>query len=322
MSSISFWAQDQNARASASALNAQLDAQNASAAKIFSSGSSSTTPTNVLSAATSTSNSIINPIGQIFLNSSLGAAVLAAQEGSGRVNKQTAQVNTSTTRPAGDLSSQVTFAGSLGVNFGAAGPAIGGAYHFVSGANLQAAFTAAFGAKRSEGETINTVSVVGNTMTGSTSGPHAHDVFNLTLDPSTGMFTFKLLAPIDQSTKKGSYNAVFLQGLMQAVSATGQKMQLPSIELDVYNDYGSVTSQGNWALLHEGSLTYNAPNGIASSTSSTSSGTSGSSASTGTSTSSTAKTPYKPPTNPLTGYAYTTSTSAGLGVINSVNIFS
>jgi len=320
MTSISFWAQDQNARIAAAALNDQLDAANATAAKMFSAGASSTAaPTNVMSAAASTSNSIINSFGQIFLNSSMGAAVLAAQEGSDRINHQTAQLNTSTIRPAGDLSSQVTFQGSLGVDFGSAGPAPGGAYHFVSGADLTAAFKVAFGAKTSEGEKIDTVSVVGNTMTGSTSGPNAHDVFNLTLHPSSGMYTFQLVAPIDQSTKKGSYNAIYLQGLMQAVSATGQKMKLPTIEMDVYNDYGSVNSQGNWALLHEGSLTYNAPNGIASSAT-TSSGSSGSSTS-ATSSASSAKT-YTPPINPLTGYAYTASSSSALGVINSVNIFS
>jgi len=321
MTSISFWAQDQAALASRAATNDQLDAMNKSAAKLFSGPPASTTaPTNVLAAATSTSNSIVNGFGLISLNFSMNSAVLAAQEGNDRVNKQTANLNTSQTRPNGDLSSQVTFQGSLGVNFGAAGPAIGGAYRFQSGSNLQTAFQAAFGSKKSEGEAVDTVSVLGNTMTGSTSGPNAHNVFNLTLDPQTGMYTFQLLAPIDQSTKKGSFNTIFLQGLMQATNATGQKMSLPSIEMDVYNDYGAVQSQGNWALLHEGSLTYQAPNGLSTSTSTSSTSSSTSSSSTSSSTSK--KTPYKPPTNPLTGYAYVTSTSAGLGVINSLNIFS
>ncbi len=318
MTSVSFWTQDQNQWAANAALNKTLSDQNASAAKLFSAGTSSTSaPANVIAAATSTSNSIVNGIGMAYLNYSMNSAVLAAQEGNDRVNKQTANVNTSLTRPAGDLSSQVTFDGSLGVNFGSDGPAMGGAYRFVSGSALQSAFQVAFGSKKSEGEAIDTVSVVGNTMTGSTSGANAHNVFTLTLDPNTGTFSFQLLAPIDQSTKKGSYNAIYLQGLMQATSATGQKMPLPTIELDVYNDYGSVTSQGNWALLHEGSLTYQAPNGLSTSTSSSSTTSSTSSTST-----SGKKAAYKPPTNPLTGYAYTTSTSAGLGVINSVNIFS
>ena len=314
--SISFWAQNESARASAAALNAQFDAQNAAAAKIFAAGSNNTTPTGVLNAATSSSNSIVNGFGRIFLNSSMSSAVLAAQAGNDRVNKQTAQVNTSTTRPAGDLSSQVTFSGSLGVNFGAAGPAQGGAYHFRSGADLQNAFKVAFGAKTSEGATIDTVSVLGNTMTGSTSGANAHDVFKLTLHPDTGMYTFQLVAPIDQTTRKGSFNSIFLQGLMQAVNAKGQKMPLPSVEMDVYNDYGSAANQGNWALLHEGSLTYNAPNGLSTDTSSTSASgtTSGGSSS--------AKKTYTPPTNPLTGYAYTKATAAIRGVINSINLFS
>ena len=320
MSSISFWAQDQAALASRAATNDQLDAINRSGAKLFSGPPASTTgPTNVLAAATTTSNSIVNGFGLISLNFAMNSAVLAAQEGSNRVNKQTANLNTSLTRPAGDLSSQVTFQGSLGVNFGAAGPAMGGAYHFLSGSDLQTAFTAAFGSKKSEGEAVDTVSVLGNTMTGSTSGANAHDVFKLTLNPNSGLYTFQLLAPIDQSTKKGSFNKIFLQGLMQATSANGQKMLMPSIEMDVYNDYGAVQSQGNWALLHEGSLTYQAPNGLA-----TTSSTSSSSSTTSSSTASTAskKTAYKAPINPLTGYSYTTSTSAGLGVINSLNIFS
>lgn len=315
---VSFWQQNQNARAAAAAANDQLDAANAAAAKLFSAGTSSTLSASVLTDPSSNSNSIINSFGQIFLNASMNAAVLAAQEGNDRVNAQTAKINTSTKKPAGDLSSQVTFQGSLGINFGSAGPASGGAYRFVSGTNLDAAFKVAFGAKRSEGEVIDKVSVVGNTMTGSTSGPNAHDVFTLTLMPDTGLYTFKLLAPIDQTTKKGSYNAVYLQGLMQATDANGHKMAMPTVEMDVYNDYGSVSNQGNWALLHEGSLTYNAPNGISSS--STSTATSSSSGST--STSAAAKKAYTPPTDPKTLHGYTTSTSAALGVINSVNIFS
>ena len=154
-------------------------------------------------------------------------------------------------------------------------------------------------------------------MTGSTSGPNAHDVFTLTLHPDSGMYTFQLLAPIDQKTTKGSFNSVYLQSLFQAVSSTGQKMQMPTVEMDIYNDYGTAQSQGNWALLHEGSLTYKDPNSIDLSNSDAVSAATGSGSS-----ASTSPTPYKPPTDPRTTYGYTTSTSAGLGVINSVNIFS
>jgi hypothetical protein len=196
---------------------------------------------------------------------------------------------------------------------------MGGGYSFKSGAAMQTAFQVAFGSKTSEGETIDTVSQLGNTITGSTSGPNAHDVFTLTLHPDTGLYTFQLLAPIDQKTTAGSYNSIYLGGLMQATTASGQHPSLPTIEMDVYNDYGSVSSQGNWALLHEGSLTYNAPNGVAT-TSSSSSSTSSTSSSSSSSTSSTST--YTPPTDPRTQYQYTTSTSAALASINSVNIFS
>jgi len=46
---------------------------------------------------------------------------------------------------------------------------------------LKTNFKAAFGAKMSNGEFIDTYSILGNTLTGSTSGPNAHDVFTLTL---------------------------------------------------------------------------------------------------------------------------------------------
>jgi hypothetical protein len=316
MSSISFWAQNQAAHAAASAANDRLFSDT-SVAKLFTSGNPSASQIpSVLS--TPSPYAVINAFGQAFLNGSMNRAILAAQEGADRVKVLTAQQQgNSLPPPSGDLSSQVTFSGSLGVNFGKDGPAAGGAYHFVSGAALQTNFKAAFGAKMSEGELIDTMSVLGNTMTGSTSGPNAHDVFTLTLHPDSGMYTFQLLAPIDQKTTKGSFNSVYLQSLFQAVSSTGQKMQMPTVEMDIYNDYGTAQSQGNWALLHEGSLTYKDPNSIDLSNSDAVSAATGSGSS-----ASTSPTPYKPPTDPRTTYGYTTSTSASLGVINSVNIFS
>jgi hypothetical protein len=204
------------------------------------------------------------------------------------------------------------------VNFGASGPAQGGGYQFVSGDALKTNFKAAFGAKLSEGEFIDTYSMLGNTLTGSTSGPNAHDVFTLTLHPDTGLYTFKLLAPIDQKTTKGSFNSVFLQSLFQATNANGQKQSIPTVELDIYNDYGSVQSKGNWALLHEGSLTWKDPNSVSLSNTDAVSAATGS----GSTSSKSSTTPYKAPTDPRTTYGYTSSTSAALGVINSVNIFS
>jgi len=315
--SISFWAQNEATRAAASAANDRLF-NSTTVSKLFTSGNPNAgTAPSVLSAPNP--NSIINTFGQIYLSASLNGAILAAQQGNDRVKALTAkQQGNSAPPPAGDLSSQVTFSGSLGVNFGTDGPPAGGGYRFVSGAALQANFKAAFGAKMSNGEFIDTVSMVGNTMTGSTSGPNAHDVFTLTLHPDTGLYTFKLLAPIDQKTTKGSFNSVFLQSLFQAVTSTGQQMRLPTVELDIYNDYGSVQSQGNWALLHEGSLTYKDPSTVTLSNTDAVSAATGS----GSATTSSSSQTYKPPTDPRTAYGYTTSTSAALGVINSVNIFS
>jgi hypothetical protein len=318
MSSISFYAQNQAAHAAATAANDRLF-NDTTVSKLFTSGnpSASTVPS-VL--RTQNPYSIINTFGQIFLNGAMNRAVLAAQEGNDRVKTLTAQQQgNSSPPPAGDLSSQVTFSGSLGVNFGPDGPAQGGGYHFVSGAALQTNFKAAFGAKMSNGEFIDTVSVLGNTMTGSTSGPNAHDVFTLTLHPDSGLYTFQLLAPIDQKTTKGSFNSVFLNGLFTAVSSTGQKQTIPTVEMDIYNDYGSVQSQGNWALLHEGALTYKDASTVT--LSNTAAVASATGASTSSTSSSSSKT-YTVPTDPRTTYGYTTSTSAALGVINSVNIFS
>jgi hypothetical protein len=308
--SISFYAQNQSSRAAASAANDRLFSSDT--AKLFSKGnpSASSVP-NVMT--TPDPFAVVDGFGQAYLNHAMNSAIMAAQEGNDRVTKQNATLNTSTERPAGDLSSQVTFSGSLGVDFGTDGPPAGGGYGFLSGDDLKTAFKVAVGAKFSNGEQIDTVSTVGNTLTGSTSGADAHDVFTLTLHPDSGLYTFQLLAPIDQKTTKGAYSAIFLQGLMQAKTATGQKMSLPTIELDVYNDYGAVQSQGNWALLHEGSLTYQDPSTIQSSSSSAASGS--------TSATSTPA-PYTVPTDSRTMRGYTTSTSAALGVINSVNIFS
>jgi hypothetical protein len=313
MSSISFWAQNQAAHGAAAAAHDRIF-NDTSVSKLFTGGNPSASKTpNVMS--TESPYAVINTFGQVFLNSSLSRAILAAQEGNDRVKALTAkQQGNGLPPPSGDLSSQVTFSGSLGVNFGPDGPAQGGGYHFVSGAALKANFKASFGAKMSNGEFIDTYSILGNTLTGSTSGPDAHDVFTLTLHPDSGLYTFKLLAPIDQKTTKGSFNKVFLNSLFQAVSSTGQKQSIPTVEMDVYNDYGSVQSQGNWALLHEGSLTYKDPNSV------TLSNTDAVANATGSSTS--AAKAYTVPTDPRTTYGYTTSTSAGLGVINSVNIFS
>lgn len=305
--SVSFWTLNQNARAAAASANDRLFSDT-TVSKLFT--KANPTASTIPNALTPTDPyAIINGFGQAFLTHSMSAAILAATAGNDRVAAETAKAkNQLTTKPTGDLSNQVTFSGALSADFGADGPAMGGGYRFLSGADLKAAFKVAVGAKMSDGETIDTVSVSGNTLTGSTSGANAHDVFTLTLHPDSGLYTFKLVAPVDQSTKKGSYNSIYLRGLMQAVTSTGKKVQLPNIEVDVYNDLGPATNKGNWAILHEAALTYKDP-----STTTT----------TSTATTTTKKvTTYTVPTDSRTLHGYTTWTSAALGVINSVNIFS
>ncbi len=316
MSSISFWAQNQASHAAAQAANDRFF-NDTSVSKLFTGGNpSASTTASVMS--TPSPYAVINSFGQAFLNASMNRAILAAQEANDRVKALTAkQQGSGLPPPSGDLSSQVTFSGSLGIDFGPSGPAQGGGYHFVSGTALATNFKAAFGAKMSNGEFIDTYSILGNTLTGSTSGPNAHDVFTLTLHPDSGLYTFQLLAPIDQKTTKGSFNAVYLNSLFEAVNTNGQKQTIPTVEIDIYNNYGTAQSQGNWALLHEGSLTYKDPSTVNLGNTDAVAAATGSA-----STSASSKTTYKPPTDPRTTYGYTTSTSAGLGVINSVNIFS
>jgi hypothetical protein len=305
MAGISFWAQNQAARASSAAANDRLFSDN-TAYRLFTKGNpgASSVPS-ILSQPDPYS--IINGFGQAFLNHSMSTAILAAQAGKDRVDQKTAEAtNRVATKPLGDYSSQVTFSAVLSADFGPDGPAMGGGYRFLSGKDLKDAFKIAVGAKKSNGETIDTVSVLGDTLTGSTSGPNAHDVFTLKLNRQNGIYEFKLLAPIDQSTKKGSYNSIYLRGLMEAVTAKGQKVQLPNIEIDVYNDFGVASGKGHWGILHEAALTYQDPSTVQATKSDTPA----------------KKTAYTAPMDSRTLRGYTSNTSAALGVINSVNVFS
>jgi hypothetical protein len=316
-SSISFWKQNDAYRAASASANDQLF-NDTTASKLFTKAnpSASTVP----SVLTPTDPyAIINGFGQAVLNHSMSAAILAAKAANDRVAKQTTAANNQmTTKPVGDHSVDVTFSGALSVNFGADGPAMGGGYGFLSGKDLKTAFKAAVGSKKSNGEAVDTVRVEGETLIGSTSGANAHDVFTLTLHKDSGLYTFQLLAPIDQKTTKGSYSAIYLNGLMQARSATGQKMSLPKVEVDVYNDLGMASSKKNWGLLHEAALTYKDPSTTSSSTTTSSTTTT----TTSSSSTKTTKTAYTAPTDTRTNYAYTSNPSAALGVINAVNIFS
>jgi hypothetical protein len=308
MSSISFWRQNEAARAAYASANDSFYSDTSN--KLFTKGNPSASTVPSVMTPTDTT-SIINGFGQAVLNQSMNAAILYAQMGKERVQRQAVEAASQTaTKPIGDYSSQVTWSGALKVDFGADGQPMGGGYGFVAGKELKDAFKVAFGAKKSNGETIDTVRIEGNTLIGSTSGEKAHDVFTLSLKKESGLYTFKLLAPIDQVSKKGSYNAVYLRSLMRATSATGEKLQLPEIEIDIYNDYGEAEGKGNWGLLHEASLTYVDPNTV--DTSSTSTDSSSSSKSTA----------YTVPTDSRTLHGYTTNPSAAWAVINSVNIFS
>src|SRR5215813_6482528 len=107
MAGISFFAQNEASHAAAAAANDRLF-NSAQVSKLFTSGNPSASAVPNVMTPTDT-NSVIDVFGQAFLNHAMSSAILAAQEGNDRVSKQTATLNTSLNRPAGDLSSQVRF---------------------------------------------------------------------------------------------------------------------------------------------------------------------------------------------------------------------
>ena len=258
---------------------------------------------NTISAATTA----MNALGSATMSYYMDAAILAAQQGVDRVNKAAAAKNDGgLNKPVGDISNQVTFSGALSglVNFGADGPSASGGFRFLSGTALKDAFNLAMLAERSHGEAIDQVSVTGNMLTASTSGPEAHPVFTITLQPDSGMWTFKLLNPIDGTPDKTTnfVTALNLSGLMQGVKSTGKTIALPSnIIVSVYGDLGSASGKANRGSVHQAGLVYTPPAKIA------------------TPLTVIQRTPYTPPINPATGYAYvTTSAIAITGISVSV----
>src|SRR4030081_2435214 len=188
------WAPDVNNRAPGSSVLA------ASPGALFKGASNGST-----SAASRALDAMLGPFGATVMNSSTGMAVLAAQQAADRVKAKAAAVTSNApTRSVANVATQVTFSGSLAIagDFTATGPAANGGYHFLSGTALQNAFNLAMLGKKSNGDAVDTVSVSGNTLTGSTSGLNAHTVFTLTLKPNSGLYTFTLANPIDLPTSR------------------------------------------------------------------------------------------------------------------------
>jgi hypothetical protein len=303
---VSLWQQNQNwSAAQANRLSAD-ETLAATSAQLF--GTSNATRSN-MSPAEKALQATLGPFGSTIMNSSTGTAVLAAQQAANRVNAATAKLKSfnAPAKSVAGVSTQVTFSGTLAgaADFGTTGPAPDGGFKFLSGEALKTGFTVAMIGRKSHGEAIDTVSVTGNTLTASTSGLNAHPVFTVTLKPDSGLYTFKLVNPIDlPAGKADKFTTVNLSLLVQGVKADGKTLVLPnSAVVEVHNGLGAASGKASLGVVHEGGLAYTGP----------------------TRTSAPSNAPvkrpkYVPPTNPLTGKGYTAKGSSAVANSDVVNI--
>ena len=305
---VSLWQQNQNwSAAQANRLSAD-ETLAATSAQLF--GTSNATRSN-MSPAEKALQATLGPFGSTIMNSSTGTAVLAAQQAANRVNAATAKLKSfnAPAKSVAGVSTQVTFSGTLAgaADFGTTGPAPDGGFKFLSGEALKTGFTVAMIGRKSHGEAIDTVSVTGNTLTASTSGLNAHPVFTMTLKPDSGLYTFKLVNPIDAPTTKGKedkFTTLNLSLLVQGVKADGRTMVLPnSAVIEVHTGLGRARGTASLGVIYEGGLAYTGP----------------------TKTAAPSKAPvkrpkYVPPVNPLTGRGYSAKGSAAAATSNVINI--
>jgi hypothetical protein len=299
VSSVSFFQQDQNWFTSQANSSAQSDST--TVGRLFGSNSASTS-------SSSAADSLLGQFGTVIMNASTGAAVIAAQQASDRVNAQTAKLKSNAPAQSDlNVSTQVTLSGSLAnnVSFGTTGPSSAGGFQFLTGSDLQAAFKSAMTALQSNGNPIDTVSVSGDTLTASTSGLNAHPVFTLSLKPDSGIYTFTLLNPVNVPTSRLDKSVTLdLSALVQAVQADGTTIALPNTAaIQVHNGKGAATQTSTGGAVYEGGLAYTGPSNTAPTTTSTT------------------PAPYMPPTNPLTGKAYVGTAAATAATFGAVNIF-
>ena len=251
---------------------------------------------NLITASTAAANSFAGAASNYMQS----AAILAAQIGVNRVNQAATASSVGKSTPD-QLSDQVSYVGTLSssVDFGTDGPSAVGGFRFLSGTALTDAFKAAMFGITSNLEFIDTVSVSGNTLTASTSGTDAHDVFSLTLSPVSGSWTFTLLNPVNLPTKGFDPTVTLnLSSLMQGVKSTGQTVALSNpIKITIHGDEASSRGTGTAGDIHQGGLVYTP-------------------ATTGTTT----KPAYAPPTNPLTGRGYAPTSAAVQSIGATLNL--
>ena len=311
----SFFQQDQNwftAQANSSAASSAITTALFSTPSSNASSNSSTVGS---SSITSAESSLLGAFGTTLMNASTGAAVIAAQEASARVNKQTAALNSSQpTKSAANVASQVTFTGAYSADFGATGASSTGGFEFLTGSALQQAFKAAVARKTSNGAAIDTVTMSGNILFASTSGVNAHPVFALQLQPNSGTYTFTLLNPIDQKVSRLDESTTLnLSGLVQAVKDDGTMTALTdSAVIKIHNGTGQAVATTDPASgvqtggnIFEGGLAYTGPNNPTPTT---------------TTKTPTKPTPYTVPTNPLTGRGYSAAPGAAAATFGATNI--
>jgi hypothetical protein len=294
------WAPDVNNRAPGSSVLAASAGALFKGANNASNGSTST--------ASRALDAMLGPFGATVMNSSTGMAVLAAQQAADRVKAKAAAVTSNVpTVSVANVATQVTFSGSLAIagDFTATGPAANGGYHFLSGTALQNAFNLAMLGKKSNGDAVDTVTVTGNTLTGSTSGLNAHKVFTLTLKPDSGLYTFTLANPIDlPNSRLDKFTTMNLSLLMQAVMSDGTTAPLPNrATVEVHNGLGSADGTAHTGVVHEGGLAYTGPNNTPPP-----------------STAPAARPKYVAPINPLTGRSYSAAGSALMANADSLNV--
>jgi hypothetical protein len=301
----SFWQQNQESWSTQSNSGGVLGA---SPATLFRGANNASSSAN--SASTQALDALMGPFGATVMNASVGMAVLAAQQASARVNAKTALLaSNAPAQSVANVGTQVTFSGSLASpgDFGATGPAQNGGYQFLTGAALKNAFNLAMLGKKSNGEAVDTVSVSGNILIGSTSGLNAHRVFAMTLKPDSGLYTFTLLNPIDLPTSRlDKLATVNLSLLVQGVMADGTTTPLPnSAVVEVHNGLGSADGTAHAGVVHEGGLAYTGPNNTPPPPKAP-----------------TARPKYVAPINPLTGHSYSAAGSALAANAVSLNILS
>jgi hypothetical protein len=272
--------------------------------------------------ATSATDTLLGPIGSTIANASSAADLLAAKRASDRVNEKVANLKSNAPKTSdANVSTQVTYTGSLSslVDFGSTGPSPAGGFKFLAGDTLQKQFKAAMGALKSNGDPIDTVTLSGTTIIASTSGLNAHPVFNLSLKPNSGTFTFTLRNPIDmKASRLDKITSLDLSGLVQAVKADGTAVPLTNgILIQVHNGkghaaptkiqqhdlLGNITGLLDGGAIFQGGLAYTGPNNTPPAAKSTK------------------PTKYTPPTNPLTGRGYAATSEAAAATFGTINIF-